>query len=213
MQISLVTITKLVMTFGYISIALELVMFHVPSVASSRNIWTPKSGIIKYYTGKYREIFDMGIWKKILFFTLPLGIVYIMYLIPFFYLFEYKTGKLNILFQTYYVHFILGIFLMILGRYITFSSVLTIRKENEQTNDSFKLHTDGLFSKMRNPGLLGLYMFFIGIWIVFPSLYLLVGILTYIMYMHFKILMEENFLKNKYGDEYKVFLTKSRRYI
>jgi protein-S-isoprenylcysteine O-methyltransferase Ste14 len=74
------------------------------------------------------------------------------------------------------------------------------------------LHTGGLFSRMRNPGLVGLYIFIFGIWISIPSIYFLLGILFYIGYMHFKVLMEEDFLTNRYGSSYNEYISKTRRY-
>jgi len=59
---------------------------------------------------------------------------------------------------------------------------------------------------------MGLYIFLIGVWCAIPSIYFLAGIVFYMGYMHFKILMEEDFLANRYGDTYAQYMTKTKRY-
>jgi len=195
----------------YISLVLELTVFHVPSVASSLNIWDPNEDILKNYSEKYSGIFRMSKWKKFGLFILPLGIIYLTYFFPSFLYFE-SPIDLALVFKPTTVILILGVLLMLVGRYITFSSVLTIRKQNEQKEESFTLHTDGGFSRMRNPGLVGLYIFLIGIWCAIPSIYFLVGIIFYMSYMHFKVLMEEDFLTNKFGESYSRYFSSTKRY-
>ncbi|MEE9438863.1 MAG: methyltransferase [Saprospiraceae bacterium] len=151
-------------------------------------------------------------YKKFVLFFIPVFIIYVTYVFPI-YLFTDKLTFDRYLFVPNDCIYGLSILLMIVGRYITFSSVLTIRKSNSQEGDSFSLHTDSLFSLMRNPGLVGLYILFIGIWLAIPSVLFLLGIVFYISYMHFKVLMEEDFLKNRYKQPYYYYFKKTKRYI
>ena len=204
-------IVQILVIVLYVTIVLELTVFHVPSVASSLNIWNPREDILKFYSKKYSSIFQMAKWKKFCLFILPLGVIYLTYFFPSFLYFD-APMDLIFLFHPNSVILVFGLILMLVGRYITFSSVLTIRRKNEQKGDSFTLHTDGGFSKTRNPGLVGLYLFLFGIWLTLPSIYFLVGILFYISYMHFKVLMEEDFLSNRYGKSYIKYIAGTKRY-
>lgn len=195
----------------YVTIVLELTVFHVPSVASSLNIWKPREEVLKFYSKKYASIFQMARWKKFCLFILPLGMIYLTYFFPSFLYFE-SPIDLMFLFQPNTIIMLIGLVTMLVGRFITFSSVLTIRKKNEQKGNSFTLHTEGGFSKTRNPGLLGLYLFLFGIWLILPSTYFLLGIMFYMGYMHFKVLMEEDFLSNRYGESYAKYLAATKRY-
>ena len=204
-------VVQVIVFLMYISLLLELTVFHVPSVASSLNIWNPNDDLLKYYSEKYSKIFTMSKWKKFCLFILPLGVIYVTYFFPSFLYFDTPLD-LALIFTPTTLVLVLGILLMLIGRYITFSSVLTIRNQNEQKEDSFMLHTEGGFSKIRNPGLVGLYIFLIGIWFVIPSAYFLVGIIFYMCYMHFKVLMEEDFLTNRFGKSYEQYFTNTKRY-
>lgn len=195
----------------YLTLVLELTVFHVPSVASSLNIWNPKEDILQYYSRNFADIFRIPKWKKFCLFVLPLCVVYLTYFFPIFLFFQPKID-LALVYTPNFVLQTLGIVCMLIGRFITFSSVLTIRKHNQQKEDSFTLHTNGKFSRMRNPGLVGLYLFLFGIWCSLPSLYFLIGIVLYAVYMHFKVLMEEDFLTNRYGEDYKQYFIKTNRY-
>lgn len=204
--------TKWITILAYLSIALELIAFHVPSVASTVNIWNPDKVLLASYSDRFRVLFELPKLKKIIVFILPLLLVYLTFFFPLFY-FLWQPEHLYLLFQPTEMSYLIGILFILLGRWITFSSVLTIRKENKQAGDSFKLHTGSLFSRTRNPGLVGMYVLFVGLWCCIPSPIFLVGILAYIGHMHFKVLMEENFLTNKYGQAYKAYFTHTKRYL
>jgi len=91
--------------------------------------------------------------------------------------------------------------------------MIAIRKNNKQEGASFHLHTTNKFGVIRNPGLVGLYIFMLGLWLLLPSIYFLVGILIYMAHMHFKVLMEEDFLSNHYGVAYRQYFQKTKRYL
>ena len=205
-------IAKIVIVILYVSLFLELTVFHVPSVASSLNIWKPREEVLKFYSEKYTRIFEMSRWKKFCLFILPLVVIYLTYAFPSLLYFD-SYFNMGLLFESTSIAIGIGIVLMLMGRYITLSSVFTIRKNNKQKAGSFTLHDEGMFSKSRNPGLLGLYIFLIGIWFVLPSIYFLLGILFYMAYMHFKVRMEEDFLSNRFSEEYKNYFSQTKRYV
>ena len=196
---------------GYISIAIELIFFHVPSVSSTVNLLKPEKSLTDLYSEEYRKLFYLPVWIKVIVFVIPVILIYFTFLYPFLHLFTDLFSQQ--LFTPSIITIVLSLLMIITGRVITILSVLRIRKQNKQKQDSFKLHTGLLFSKMRNPIQVGMYFFVIGIWLYVPSVTFLTGILMYIGYMHFKIFMEEDFLENKYGAAYKNYQSLTRRYI
>ena len=203
---------KICTIFFYASLALELTIWHVPSVASSRGILASEEEIVGTYSAKFQRLFGFPLWQKILYFILPLGLVYVAYFYPFQIIFDFQFGLKRLFNPSAFVIYF-GCILIVFGRFISLSSVLTIRKENQQKDNSFKLHTDGFFSRLRNPGLMGLYISFIGFWLVLPNLFFAICLCIYFGYMHFKVLMEEDFLRNKFGVDYERYFATTNRYL
>lgn len=203
---------KICTFFFYASLALELTIWHVPSIASSRGILASEEEVVGVYSAKFQKLFALPIWQKTLFFILPLGFLYIAYCYPFQIIFDFQFGLKQLFVPSTFVIY-LSSFLIIIGRIISLSSVWTIRKENQQKEGSFKLHTEGFFNRFRNPGLVGLYVSFIGFWIVLPQPFFAFCLCLYFGYMHFKVLMEEDFLKNKFGVAYEKYFANTNRYL
>jgi len=205
-------IIKICTVFFYVSLALELTVWHVTSVASSRGIFASEEEIVEGYSAKFQKFFAMPIWKKIIFFIVPLGFVYAAYVYPFQLIFEVHFG-MNPLFEPAAVTIYISCLLILIGRTISLASVWKIRQENEQKGNAFKLHTEGFFGRFRNPGLLGLYISFLGFWLALPQPFFAFCLLVYVRYMHEKVLMEEDFLRNKFGVAYDKYRATTNRYL
>lgn len=80
-------------------------------------------------------------------------------------------------------------------------------------NNKGKLVTTGIFSLSRNPFFLSLEFYFLGISLVLPSLFFLGFTLSAFIGIHYFILKEERFLLENYGDEYRRYQEKTRRYL
>lgn len=203
----------LIIIVAYVSLLYELVFLKVPSVASSLQIWRKNRALVGAYSPRYRRVFEFGTLRKTLFLSVPLLII--------FYVFSFPVGVAVIApnFVNDYLYLpseytdVATIVLVLLGRCITVASVLAIRKDNAQTGNSFFLHTAGPFCWSRNPGLVGMYVFALGMWLSMPSASMLIGIIVYVAHMHFRVRMEEDFLVNKFGAEYLSYLAKSPRYL
>ena len=61
--------------------------------------------------------------------------------------------------------------------------------------------------------LLGIYVAFAGLWLLYPSWELALGFVLFIANMHFRVLLEEDYLRSQFGLEYETFLAATRRYI
>jgi protein-S-isoprenylcysteine O-methyltransferase Ste14 len=198
---------------AYASLLVELTVLHVPSVASSLRLWSPHPSQVAVYSPKYRRLFLRGRAAKLLLLAAPLLVIYAVYLYPLVVIFGGADPLGDYLFAPTIVTNIVAILLMLCGRAMAMAAALTIRRRNDQTGDSFRLHTGGVFRWSRNPGLIGMYSFVLGLWVAAPSASMLAGILLYWVYMDFKVRMEEDFLNNKFGATYAEYRLRTRRYI
>jgi protein-S-isoprenylcysteine O-methyltransferase Ste14 len=82
---------------------------------------------------------------------------------------------------------------------------------DETTND--RLIKNGTFSISRNPIYLAFIIFFIGIFIAYPSITTSVFFILLFTTIHRQIIREEKFLKNHYGKEYEEYCKRVRRYL
>ncbi|WP_319482967.1 isoprenylcysteine carboxylmethyltransferase family protein [uncultured Draconibacterium sp.] len=79
-------------------------------------------------------------------------------------------------------------------------------------NNKGKLVTSGIFSMSRNPFFLSLGIYFLGVVLILPCLYLLVFTLAAFVGIHCFILKEERFMYENYGEEYNNYAKTVRRY-
>lgn len=201
---------------AYLSLVIELFFFPVPSVASTYQLVyqaeSTNSG--NENIGRLNSIRNWPSWKKTTFLILPAILNVVIFLIPLLYV-------ANIVSMDFLISFnfestiltIIGIVLISMGRLITITSAIRIRKNNSQKEDDFKLHNKGFFALSRNPILIGMHLLIIGCWLIFPSLLFMVGIVFYLMYMDFKVGLEEDFLFNQFGEPYKNYQEQTRRYL
>jgi protein-S-isoprenylcysteine O-methyltransferase Ste14 len=159
------------------------------------------------------QIYNWSKTKKILLLAIPYGLINLYFLTPFFYFIPAYYDALLLLFKANVWTNYIGILLVISGRLITFGSMLYLRRENNQTQNSFKLHTNGIFKLTRNPGLDGMFLFFVGFGIIFPSLFIWIGLLFYVLYMQFRVKIEEEFLKQLFGQIYYQYMKNTKRFL
>jgi len=206
------TVTAVILV-AYASLVIELTVLRVPSVASSLRILAPAQSIVETFSAPYRRLFRLGTAAKVALFVLPLLAVYAVFLYPFAVISAGPDPFGDYLFKPAAFSNALGIAAIVAGRVIALAAVLTVRKDNAQVGNAFRLHTAGVFAWSRNPGLVGMYVFVIGLWLTMPAASLLAGILVYIAYMDFKVRMEEDFLESKFGEAYTAYRLKTGRYL
>ena len=187
----------------YLSLVVELTCFHVPSVANTRVFFTADEQTINKYS-KYREIFYWSKNKKVVTLLLPHFINMTVFIIPLYYTF-FAEPSINFM-------SVIGIIVATIGRFITFYSMYYVKNNNSQRNDDFTLHDTGPFSKMRNPGLTGMLLFFLGLTMIWATILMACVIVYYFFYNHFRILIEEDFLRVMYKEKYNQYFEKVNRY-
>lgn len=200
-------IVNIIVYVAYISLLIELIFFHVPSIASTKSLFFKKAnGSVK--GSLLTKIPNYSFKFKLVVLIIPLLINICVFIFP---LLITIINSVNLVDNPEGIVWF-GLFFVILGRLLTFFSVLHIRKRNSQLMNEFYLHKKGLFSFSRNPGLIGMYFFILGLFLINPYVIHFVGVLFYMGYMHFKILLEEEFLETKFKNNYKKYIAKTPRY-
>jgi len=82
---------------------------------------------------------------------------------------------------------------------------------DENTED--KLITAGTFALSRNPIYIAFIIFFLGVFLSYPTIATLLFLIFLTIMIHRQILREEEFLKGHYGKEYEQYIANVRRYI
>ena len=103
----------------------------------------------------------------------------------------------------------LGALLVLGGQSVTVVSVLQLRRYKIRS----ELQSSGLFRWSRNPGLVGMYTFYLGLCFLFPCVVLFVGLIPYVWNMHTRVLMEESHLSSRLGAPYVDYMTRVPRYV
>ncbi|MEW6041336.1 MAG: isoprenylcysteine carboxylmethyltransferase family protein [Elusimicrobiota bacterium] len=75
-----------------------------------------------------------------------------------------------------------------------------------------QLVTSGIFTMTRNPIFMFLDLYFVGTWLIYSNLFFLTSSVLVGFGIHYQILQEEKFLIEQYGEEYKDYMKKVRRY-
>ncbi len=103
------------------------------------------------------------------------------------------------------------------GFFIGTSGVLKFRKVKTNIHPfrtADKLVTDGVYQYSRNPMYLGLTLLLVGAWLLLGALSPIIGVLVFIVVSSFwYILGEERMLNGKFGDAYKAYCARVRRWM
>lgn len=106
----------------------------------------------------------------------------------------------------------LGWFLIIAG--ISFSAWAVVTAADTQISKSEKLLTGGPYAISRNPMYLGWFDIYTGFALILKAPWVLFLLPLVLIYNHFfDIRSEEQFLTDKFGEEYLAYQKKVRRYI
>ncbi|MBL7063492.1 MAG: isoprenylcysteine carboxylmethyltransferase family protein [Anaerolineae bacterium] len=76
-----------------------------------------------------------------------------------------------------------------------------------------KLVTAGIYYHIRNPCVLGLYLFVLGTFLIAPSLLALVTVALNHVGYHLKVQAEEEYLLQTHGEEYEAYCARTGRYL
>ncbi len=188
---------QVVIGLVYLSLLLELTVFHVPSKVSvlSETV-VPEVSSLKKVTAKAVRL--ICVLLSIATFLYPLA--------------ELLFG-LGLHPEPTTLAGMVGVVLMVAGRVLTTAAVFTIRARNSQEGEDFFLHTEGVYRYSRNPIQVGLYVLLLGMVTVYWNPLFLAGIVLYAAYMHVVLLKEERFLQQQFNEQYRTYLQSTRRYL
>jgi protein-S-isoprenylcysteine O-methyltransferase Ste14 len=195
---------------AYSTLLLELVVFPIPSEASTYQLFFEDAASADTGPAIARARGRSWIGKTFLY-LLPTSLGVVLFLVPpvavlFPAVIEFLWPLPAL--QTAPVAWAGGI-LVVLGRSLTFSSVLQLRGMHEKEG---RFAGEGLFRFSRNPGLVGMYAFYLGNCLLFPCVVLYAGFVPYVLNMHKRVRMEESQLTRRLGEEYEDYLRRVPRY-
>lgn len=110
----------------------------------------------------------------------------------------------------------IGLFIGIIGDIIFLISVITMKNSwrvGISKNDKTKLITNGIYKISRNPAFLGFDLMYIGITLLYSNIFTIIFSLFAVIMLHLQILEEEKYLEKNFKDEYKVYKSKTNRYL
>ncbi len=102
-----------------------------------------------------------------------------------------------------------GVGLLVFSRIWTPLALPPLRRALDQGT----LARSGLFAYSRNPVLVGMFAFYLGNALVFPCAVLFAGFPLYVLFMHRRVLMEEELLRARFPHEYDEYAAHAPRYV
>lgn len=109
-----------------------------------------------------------------------------------------------------------GFLLGIIGDIIFFVAVYTMKdswRAGIPENDETQMVTGGIFRYSRNPAFLGFDFMYMGVLLMFFNPILVIFTLFPMVMLHLQILQEEQFLKQRFGDQYTEYKKHTFRYL
>jgi protein-S-isoprenylcysteine O-methyltransferase Ste14 len=135
-------------------------------------------------------------------------LVFVMYLLV--YLFPLFATLLRTIEQntiSAQFHHWLGVMMAIGGRLTTSIAARQLKSVHPQG-----LLRHGIFRFSRNPITLGTHLTLLGLVIIFPFWFMILGWIGGVFNLHFKIRLEERFMFKKFGDDYMIYHRSTPRY-
>jgi protein-S-isoprenylcysteine O-methyltransferase Ste14 len=109
-----------------------------------------------------------------------------------------------------------GVALCVLGLLLLLWSLVSFGRSFRvgiDTDTPDKLITSGVFAFSRNPIYVAFFLVLLGQFLIFPNWILLLYLVAGTWLFHRQVLLEENYLRSHYGDEYTQYRSRVRRYI
>lgn len=198
---------------GYGSLLLEYAFLALPSEASVRQLFRPgeESAADSAAPTALGEARRRPAGIKLLWYALPTGLGIALFLIP--PIAAVWPAAVDALLPLRALETpavaVLGAVLVVVGRALTIVSVVQLRRMRQDTGGMPR----GLFLYSRNPGLIGMYAFYLGNACLFPNVVLFAGFVPYVLNMHVRVLMEESHLERRLGANYVEYRVRVPRYL
>jgi protein-S-isoprenylcysteine O-methyltransferase Ste14 len=187
------------LTYG--SLFIELLVFPVPSVASSRQL-----------AAQSRD----GAWRRIGHALRGLVVGAFLFL-PLFLVFFPDLVRLTIpvVDNPHPLAVFFGLLFILAGRILSMGTAISMRRGQKlfRGEEPEVLITSHFFRFSRNPIVVGLLLMYVGLTFLFPHLLLGVGILVIAAHLHSKVRLEETHLEQVHGRAFREYCKRTRRYL
>jgi protein-S-isoprenylcysteine O-methyltransferase Ste14 len=195
--------TEWIVLCAYASLVIELTVFPIPSEASTLQLF----GQAKSSESPLARTHDWSAIRKVICLLLPTAMGVVLFLLPL--VSMLKLGINDYLFwMTLPQLETVGVILVLCGRVLTFWSVLQLRRAKGRSTIPA-----GLFRYSRNPGLVGMYSFYLGLCVIFGGPWLWLGVPLYIGNMHYRVRLEEAALQVRHGANWSAYADRVARYL
>lgn len=101
-----------------------------------------------------------------------------------------------------------GAVLIVAGRIATFGSMVHLRRAQRAGRPA-----RGPFTRSRNPGLVGMFAFYVGLCLVCDTWLLWVGLPVYVGNMHVRVRLEEDHLAAAHGEAFRAYAARVPRWL
>jgi protein-S-isoprenylcysteine O-methyltransferase Ste14 len=191
---------------AYVSLVVELVVFPIPSEASTLQLLAARRTNCRDALGIARR---RPLWQKALRYFVPTAIGVVLFVLPLVaVLVPSVRQSLGFFAAAPRAIAAIGAALVVAGRLTTFTSVLQLRRARRTQQQP-----GGWFVVSRNPGLLGMYAFYVGLCCVYPNPWLWLGAQLYVANMHQRVRMEEAHQAARQGASWRRYAARVPRYL
>ncbi|HEX6813771.1 MAG TPA: methyltransferase domain-containing protein [Planctomycetota bacterium] len=193
-----------IVLLAYASLLVEITVFPVPSEASTWQLLASTNGAGDSVLARARRA---PLWRKILQYFAPTALGVLLFLVPLACIVvpaardAWSTPGSPALIG-------LGLVCIVLGRVTTFTATLQLRVQRRAGGGP----PQGLFRWSRNPGLCGMYLFYIGLCLASGVPWLWLGLPLYVGNMHQRVRMEEANLLALHGETWRDYAERVPRY-
>ena len=193
---------------AYASLLVELTVFPIPSEASTWQLLAARGdGTTRPGAAALQRVHATARWHRVLTLLLPTALGVLAWLVPLL-LVVLPSWRATLCVPVPDAVVVVGIVAIALGRAITFGSVLQLRaaKRHERL-------PGGLFRHSRNPGLVGMYVCYLGLMLGYGLPLLAVVLPLYLGNMHRRVRLEEAQLDFAHGASWRDYAARVPRYL
>ncbi len=191
----------------YATLALELLLVAVPSRVSARQLLRrPEGALVSAKSALHRSgiliTAGLPLILSVAAFAYPLLVSLFPNLIP------HNPPHWRTQFSA---SSRLGLVLALVGRGITWTAMDTLRRRG--AGHGGPLVTDGLFARSRHPGLVGMFLFAAGLYLLYPGWVFGLALFGYALHMDRKARAEEKILMASHPSTYPAYAASVPRYV
>lgn len=201
------TATEIVVLAAYASLVVELTVFPIPSEASTWQLLAADAPADGPPADRLQQARARSLWHKLLTLFLPTATGVVLWLLPLACILVPGVAAAVWCAQVPWLQ-APGLALVVLGRAVTFTSVLQLRAQRRRG-----AAPGWLFRRSRNPGLVGMYVCYLGLCCLFGSPLLWLGLPLYLLNMHGRVRMEEAHLSARLGVAWQDYAARVPRYL